>query len=185
MLYVPLQTVLGPKLCLVPHGRASRRRRQRACSMAWLQAVDATIVSPITRAGEAQPRADVQPGKALDASARRKRRQTYPELVRARRCRLVVVRLSLSLSPFRVSVKPREAISLFDTSLRPYTVLYGHGERWSGLLAIAVQRTFAATLLELPLAGEWNLAWDAPELHEVLPDVRRQLSIPASRQGPH
>ena len=42
------------------------------------QAVDATIVSPVTRAGEAQPGAAVQPGRA-------------PELVRARRCRLVVV----------------------------------------------------------------------------------------------
>ena len=40
------------------------------------QAVDATIVSPVTRAGGAQPRADVQPEKALDAAARRKRCQT-------------------------------------------------------------------------------------------------------------
>ena len=43
------------------------------------QAVDATIVSPVTRAGEAQPGAAVQPGRALEAAARRKRRQTYPE----------------------------------------------------------------------------------------------------------
>ena len=54
------------------------------------QAVDATIVSPVTRAGDAQPGADVHPGRAVDG-ARRKRHQTYPELVRARRCRLVVV----------------------------------------------------------------------------------------------
>ena len=54
------------------------------------QAVDATIVSPVTRAGDAQPGADVHPGRAVDSAARRKRRQTYPELERARR-RLVVV----------------------------------------------------------------------------------------------
>ena len=42
------------------------------------QGVESTIISPVTRAGETQPRADVQPGKALDAAARRKRRQTYP-----------------------------------------------------------------------------------------------------------
>ena len=45
------------------------------------QAIDATIVSPVTRAGEAQPGADARPGQALVGAARRKRRQTYPELV--------------------------------------------------------------------------------------------------------
>eukprot|EP00439_Symbiodinium_sp_Y106_P053150 s5083_g7.t1 len=56
-------------------------------------ALDATIVSPLTRRGEAHPRADVQPSCAVAAEARRKRTQTYtyPELDRARRCRLVVV----------------------------------------------------------------------------------------------
>ena len=59
------------------------------------QAVDATIVSPVTRAGDAQPGADVHPGRAVDSAARRKRRQTYLELERARRCRLVVVGLEV------------------------------------------------------------------------------------------
>ena len=48
------------------------------------QAVDATIVSRVTRAGEAQPVADVDPGRAVDGAARRKRHQSYPE-------RLVVI----------------------------------------------------------------------------------------------
>ena len=51
------------------------------------QAIDATIGSPVTRAGEAQPGADAQPGPALVGATRRKRRQTHPKLVRARRCR--------------------------------------------------------------------------------------------------
>ena len=38
--------------------------------------------------------------------------------------------------------------------------------RRSGLLAIAAQRAFAATLVELPLAGGRNLVRDAPELRE-------------------
>ena len=46
----------------LPHGMAQ-------------QAVDATIASPVTRAGESPPGADVQPGRALDVAARRKRRQ--------------------------------------------------------------------------------------------------------------
>ena len=33
----------------------------------------------------------MHPGRAVDGAARRKRRQTYPELERACRCRLVVV----------------------------------------------------------------------------------------------
>ena len=54
-------------------------------------ALDATIVSPVTRAGEPQPGADTRPGAAVHAAARRKRRQTYPELASARRARLVVI----------------------------------------------------------------------------------------------
>ena len=56
--------------------------------------------------------------------------------------------------------------------------------RWSGLLAVAAQRAVAASLLELPLAGECNVAGEAPELHEVLADVRWQLPTFGSRQGP-
>ena len=40
------------------------------------QAMDATIVSLVTRAGDAQPGADARPGQALVGAARRKRRQT-------------------------------------------------------------------------------------------------------------
>ena len=57
-------------------------------------AVDATLVSPITRAGEPQTRADVEPGRAVSSAADRKRRYD-PELTRARRCRLVVVGLGV------------------------------------------------------------------------------------------
>ena len=54
------------------------------------QAVDATIINPLTRTGAPQPGADAHPGTALDGAARRKRHHTYPKLVRARRCRLGV-----------------------------------------------------------------------------------------------
>ena len=53
-------------------------------------AVDATIVSPVGRTGEPRAGADARPALALDQAAQRKRRHTYPELERARRCRLVV-----------------------------------------------------------------------------------------------
>ena len=50
-------------------------------------AVHATRVSPLTRDGSPQPAADAQPGASLARAAQRKRRHTYPELLRARRCR--------------------------------------------------------------------------------------------------
>ena len=53
-------------------------------------AVDATIVSPIRRDGQPRPRADREPGLALNQAVDRKHR-TYPEFQQARRCRLVVV----------------------------------------------------------------------------------------------
>ena len=47
--------------------------------------------SPRSRARASRsPLADAQPGVALARAAQRKRRHTYPELLRARRCRLVV-----------------------------------------------------------------------------------------------
>ena len=51
------------------------------------------------------------------------------------------------------------------------------------LLAVAAQRAVVA-LLELPLAGECNVAGEAPDLHEVLADVRWQLPFSGCRQGP-
>ena len=63
------------------------------------QAVDATIVSPVTRAGDAQPGADVHPGRAVDSAARRKRRQTYPELERAAAWLLSVLKSAADLAP--------------------------------------------------------------------------------------
>ena len=49
-------------------------------------AIDATMVSPVTRAGEAQAGAAERPGRALHNAVLRKRR-AYPELARAHRCR--------------------------------------------------------------------------------------------------
>ena len=58
-------------------------------------AVDTTLVSPVTRAGGAQPQADRVPGNALEQAAKRKRLHTYPELAVARRCKLVVLALEV------------------------------------------------------------------------------------------
>ena len=51
-------------------------------------AVDATLVSPLTRNGEARPRAHREDGAALK-DARKHKDSTYPELRRAQRCHLL------------------------------------------------------------------------------------------------
>ena len=51
--------------------------------------VDCTLVSPLTRRGEARPRADKEDGAAFADSRTRKERR-YPELCQGNRCRLVV-----------------------------------------------------------------------------------------------
>ena len=54
--------------------------------------------------------------------------------------------------------------------LRPATIT-SCATRWSGLLAVAAQRAYAATLLELPPAAELGEG-PMPDLHEVLADAR-------------
>ena len=53
-------------------------------------AVDTTLVSPLTRSGEPRSRGGTFAGAALK-DARRTKERTYPELLRNRRCRLVVL----------------------------------------------------------------------------------------------
>ena len=53
-------------------------------------AVDATLVSPLTRTACRSPQPMGNRAVALARAVQRKRRHTYPELLRARRCRLVV-----------------------------------------------------------------------------------------------
>eukprot|EP00439_Symbiodinium_sp_Y106_P043344 s3708_g5.t1 len=138
-------------------------------------ALDATIVSPLTRRGEAHPRADVQPGCAVAAAARRKRFQTYPELESARRCRLVVVGIEVGGRFARLRhVKDAEeravALASVPAHMQPAAVS-SWVARWSGMLAVAAQRAYAATLLELPPAAELGEG-PMPDLHEVLADAR-------------
>ncbi|OLP83702.1 hypothetical protein AK812_SmicGene35526 [Symbiodinium microadriaticum] len=126
-------------------------------------------------ASPAHPRADVQPGCAVIAAARRKRHQTYPELARARRCRLVVVGVETGGRFGTETVQllrllARHKASAVPAASRPAAIT-GWVARWSGLLAVAAQRAFAASLLELPPAAELGEGPE-PELHELLAETR-------------
>ena len=99
---------------------------------------------------------------AFAAAARRKRHQTYPELARARRCRLVEV--------VGVQVRGRfgaEPVQLLRLLARQKAAITAWVARRSALLAVAALRAYAACLLELPPA---KALCDGPvaELHEVL-----------------
>ena len=133
-------------------------------------ALDATLVSLLTRVGEPHPRADVEPGHCIAAAARRKRQGTYPELQRARRCRLVVIglevggRFGVEAATF-LRLLARHRAATVPAHLRPA----GRAawiSRWIALLAVAAQRSFASSL---------------PELHELLADGRWERPVAASR----
>ena len=49
------------------------------------------------------------------------------------------------------------------------------------MLAVAVMRACVASLLDLPPAGEACVAGQAPELHEVLADVRGNSPLTCNR----
>ena len=140
-------------------------------------AIDATIVSP---AG-----ADTRPGAAVQAAARRKWRQTYPELASARRARLVVVgvevggRFGAEAAAFLRHLARHRAASL-PPPLRA-AASAGWVQRWSGLLAVAAMRAYAASLLELPPGGDICDEGAAPDLYEILAEVRDSSSPSASR----
>ena len=55
--------------------------------------------------------------------------------------------------------------------------------RWSALLAVAVQRAFAATLLHLPLEGELQDG-EAPACSDLLADARFLAEQDVSRMPP-
>ena len=109
-------------------------------------AVDTTLVSPVTAAGLPR-RAGGRPAGAALLIARRAKERTYPELCRSNRCRLTVIALEIGgvvrlLARCRArSVPPPSraaAISAFTL-------------RWFVLLSCAAARSFAASLLSLPL----------------------------------
>ena len=110
-----------------------------------------------------------------DASGTRHIQRTYPELERARRGRLVIVGLEVGGRFGTEAVQllrllARHRASTVPAQFRPSAIVAWIA-RWSGLLAVASQRAFAASLLELPPAAELGEG-PLPELHEVLADSR-------------
>ena len=151
-------------------------------------AVDTTLVCPVRRDGTARPHGDTRPGVALDEAARHKRENTYPELLAAGRCRLVVLafevggRWSEDSLDFVRRLARAKARSQPEWLRASAAQAYAH--RWSGILAVAAQRAFAASLLELPLANEDCWDGEEPVCHDVVADARWAFPVYDSRLGP-
>ena len=149
-------------------------------------AVDTTLVSPVRRTGVPRPGAAERGGVAAEAAVQRKRR-TYPELVDGRRCRLQVFAVEVggrwdrgawSFIRALAEARARSAPPL----LRRSAALAWH-RRWTGMLAVAAQVAFAASLLEEPLLGHDLCDGAAPELAEVLHDGAAGEPPAVSRMG--
>ena len=110
----------------------------------WQGAQVAVDTTSVSRDGSARAGADRVPGKAATDAGRRKRQATYPELLAARRCRLVVLavevggRFGAELADFLrrlAASKARAAPAQLRQSARQAAC-----HRWAGMLAVAAQR---------------------------------------------
>ena len=152
----------------------------------WAQAaVDTTLVSPVARDGEARPGADRVAGHAVSAAATRKGRDTYPELAAARRCKLVVLgvevggRFGVEAAAFLrklAAARAREVPARLRSAARQASL-----HRWTGMLAIAAQRAFAHSLLELPPTSVDASSGTEPLLGDLPAEARGTQYVPNSR----
>ena len=123
-------------------------------------------------------------GAAL-RDARRRKEQTYPELLRSRRCKLVVLGLEVegrwsqeatSFIKLLAQHKARQAPPILQHSITTALIA-----RWSALLTHAAQQAFAATLVETPqaLANHTNTEGNEPTFSQLLAEAPPQTPQPA------
>ena len=113
-------------------------------------ACDVTLVSPLTTAGEAKPRAAVEDGVAIKDAEKRKR-QRYPELLHSTRCRLVVLAGEVGGRWSAETVRFIEELAKHRSQKAPArlrkSTRLAWENRWWGMLAVATQDSLAATLV--------------------------------------
>ena len=132
------------------------------------------MVSPVNRQGVPQPNCQAQDGAQLQEARRRKERK-YRELLAGRRARLVVVALEVGGRWSEESASFLQQLAhckarAFPAILRQ-SLTQAYLQRWTGLLAVAAHRAFAASLLELPIDEAAADGFEAP-MEEVLREAR-------------
>ena len=151
-------------------------------------AVDTTLVSPLSGLGEPRMASDRRQGTVCREAIRQKREVKYSELLNARRSRLQVMALEVggrwddsALDFLRQLARARarqEPLWLREA------VAQGLAYRWSALLAVAAQRTFANSLLHGTLFLDGGMGGEAMAMSDLLADVRFFVDLPVSRLGP-
>ena len=100
---------------------------------------------------------------------------SYPELLRDRRCRLVVFGIEVggrwsdeaaTFLRLLAHTKARQAPALLRHSLTNALI-----HRWSAMLTHAAMHAFAASLLDQDLSGCHNLDGNTPSISEILAEV--------------
>ena len=137
-------------------------------------AVDTTLVSPLTSSSQPRRRAGQYAGAALQ-DARKSKERTYPELLRSRRCRLVVLALETGgrwspeattfLRPL-AQTKARAVPNILRNAVEASLL-----SRWSAILTHAAQHAFAASLLDLDCAGTSTCDGDTPSISQLLSEA--------------
>jgi hypothetical protein len=138
-------------------------------------AVDTTLVSPVRRNGMPQPGTENNDGCWL-LEARRRKERKYHELLNSRRCRLVVVALevggrwSQEASQFIGLLSKAKARTAPRSMQAAVKAAFMH--RWSGIIAVAAQRSLAASLLDIPMHDAAAVDGECPVLEDILADAR-------------
>ena len=149
-------------------------------------AIDTTLVSPLTAAGEPRRRGGRYAAAALH-TARQKKQRTYPELLASARCRLVVMgmevggRWSQESAEFLRLLAQHKARSA-PAPLQQATVT-SLISRWSAILAHAGMHAFAASLLSLPADGLANGEGVLPPLGQLLAQPEAAPTNPSRLPG--
>ena len=143
-------------------------------------AIDTTLVCPVNSSGSAQPRTERVNGAWLQ-EARHRKETTYPELLRDRRCKLVVIGIEVGGRWSEEAQKSMHMLAQAKARSAPSLLrrasAHAYYRRWTAMMSICAQRSFARSLLDLPADVLHNTDSDLPALESTLLDDH--LFLPA------
>ena len=121
-------------------------------------AVDITLRSAVSCAGEAHPHAADQDGAVL-LQARQDKKATYPELASSGQCKLVVLAMETGGRWSEEAVQTLQMLAHSKARDAPpymqFSVAFMWERRWTRMLAIACAVSFASSLVEPPRNASW------------------------------
>lgn len=135
-------------------------------------ALDATLVSPLSREGRPRLSSDTIDGAAVEDARRQKEEHTYRDIVSSGRCRFITCGMEIGgrFAPRFITfisrlakAKARSAPRLLQTAARHWWK-----QRWISMLAVATHVSFAESLISDEMAPTACVDGETPALSEVL-----------------